>query len=826
MRPRPLRLRRALSLPARHPAATLLLAAAFTVLAVGGAMGVRAEVDFTSTVPPGPGVEAYREMLGSLDGLRFGVVHMPYDPASRLGSLRADDGFDALVREQENLTATVLEQLPPGSVSHTLSAYEAMRQGNYMLAKIATAGRPPASAYALPQDPASWQAVRQQVRDGGSADDVLAEDGSSALVLVFFETRDAAEARRLAGQLEGVVAAWSADADAHPATKGHATTGLLAAAHYVDEVNRAETQRWTLVASAGVLVALALVLRGPVNAAIAVASLGAALAWTYGAMGLLDVRISFLTLFLAPIVIGVGVDYAVHVLQRHEEERDRGLGRRAAAERALETTGAPVAIAAATTIAGLATLLFVPAPLFAEIGGMGALGVGLGVLAALTIVPAARALLPDLRPRRPAPRRDRLGDALARLSTWIARRRQGVAVGLAALLALAGVVAWQGTRVAANSVDDELPADDPVAQLQRRIEDEYGAFERAYLVVRGDVTDPRVLRALLEAAEDARDARLVRSSASVVDLLLADDATDQGAADLTLGGALAAAGRAPADESRLPRTQEEARERLDRLFADPLWRTLAPFTVSADYRLAVVALTLDPWEGPDELHALAADLEAQAQRLREALPPGADAQAAGAPINRARVLDQTPRDVAIATVGSAAAVLGVLGLVWLPRRREGARLALAAVVVVGGACALLLASIPLLDLGYQALADAGVGPGNRAYLSEILLLAFALTVASGVDDVVVLAHRWWEARAEGATADEARERAFRLAGRAISGTTLVNVVAFALLSGAYFLQSKNLAVLAALGIAYAYLLTLAVAPLALGPAAREDPASP
>lgn len=800
----------ALTFPARRPTLTLAILLAATLLAVDAARDLRPEVDFTSTVPPSAQLDAYREMLANIDGVRFSVVYMEQQPGSAYGSLRSDAGFDALVDEQARLTEHINKSLPPGALSHTLSVYEAMRVGNYMFAKIATAGNPPASAYSVPSDPVTYRAVRDEVREGGAADDVLAADGSSAIVLVFFETRDPIAARSLAATVEDAVEVWSARTSAHPATTGHQVSGLLNAAHYVDDVNARETRTWTLAAGAVVLVALTLALRGPVNAAIAVASLGAALAWTYGIMAAAGIRISFLTLFLAPVVIGVGVDYAVHVLQRHEEERRR-MPRREALARALASTGPAVLVAGLTTLAGLAALLLIPAPLYAQIGGVAAVGVGLGVLASLTLAPALRALLPQRAPRA-APRRDLVGNALERLSRPLARHPVLVALGVVALLAGAGAYGLQHARVAPSSVDDELPADDPVALLQQRIEEDYGAFERAYLVVRGDLTDPAVLRALYDATRNATRIDGVRSASSVTDLLLADASTDEGVIDLARAGILGAAGQG--GDAQLPATRQEARERLDGLFADPLWRSLAPFTISADYRVGVVALTVEPWNGTRDLAALADRLDAAARGLDAALPAEADAQAAGSPMNRASIVASVPGNLGVTVAGSAAAVLVVLLVAWVPRHRgRGAAAALAGAVVALGACVLLLASVPLLDVVYQELHAQGLAPENRARLSDVLLLAFALTVASGVDDVVVLAHRHWEARAAGSSPDEARAVAFRGAGRAITATTLVNALAFAALSGTYFLQSKNLAILAALGILYAYLLSLLVAPL-------------
>lgn len=802
-----------LSVPARHPLPTLAVLVLVTLFAADAARDVRPEVDFTTTVPPGPQLDAYREMLAGIDGIRFTAIYMAHDPTSGTGSLRTDEGFDALVEEQRRLIDHLAANLPQGTISHTLSVYDAMRAGNYMFAKIATAGNPPPSSYSVPTDPVTYEAVRDQVREGGSADEVLAKDGSSAIVLVFYTTRDPIAARAEAAHVGDLVGGWAARTSQHPVTMEHAASGLLNAAHYVDEINARETRAWSQLAAVVVLVGLALALRGPINALIAVTTLAVALVWTYGLMGVLELRISFLTLFLAPVVIGIGVDHAVHLLQRYEEERRRA-GHRNALAVALHRTTAPIVVAGLTTVTSLAALRLVPAPLFAELGLLAALGIVFAVLASLTLAPALRALVPSRMPRA-STHRDLIGAPLARMARGISRHPVVTSLIVLALLGGAAAYGIEHAKIASGSVDDELPADDPVAQLQRRIEEDYGAFERAYLVVRGDLTDPQVLRAIHDATRTATNITGVRDAASVTDLLLADARTDEGAIDLARTGVLGAAGQAASDESDLPRTQTEARERLDRLYSDPLWRGLVPFTISADYRLGIVALTVEPWNSTAELDALADALTIAARDLQATLPREADAEAAGAPLNRASIAQNVVPNLARVAVGASVAVLVVLLIVWLPRRGHGLASAAVAAAVVLGTCALLLASVPALDWLHQDLHARDLAPANQARLSDMLLLAVAIGIASAVDNVVVLTHRYHEELALGRGSDEARDIAFRTGGRAITATTLVNAGAFAALAGAYFLQSKNLAILAAVAILAAYVLAILLAPLAM-----------
>ncbi len=781
--------RQALSILAVGLAATTGMALASTSL--------ETEVDFVDAVPDHDGLASYRALLSELDGVHFLAIYHAHDTTSGTDHLRGE-AFDALVMEQARLGAD-LRAAFPGMFSHELNVAEAMRAGNYMLEKMATGGQARPESYALPSDPVRYQAVRDQALAGDSLDAVLAPDGSSALSLWFVTARDSAAARVLALDVNNWLADWAATSANHPTTTQHALTGLLWARAYTDQVNREETTHWGILAGAAVALSLLWVLRRPSNVLLAVVTLAVALVWTYGTMALLGIRISFLTAFLAPVVIGIGIDYAVHLLHRFDEQLARGDSVDGALMAALAGSGPAVALAALTTAAGLAVLLLVPAPLFAEIGGVAAIGILMAALATFTITPALRRLLPARRSRRHPARR-------AKLSWWMRfgdLPPRATILILVAITAVAGTAAATGTEVASGSAQNEFPQDDPTIELQQRIESEYGAFARAYLVVEGPMDRAQALQAIHDATLASHEAPLWRDATSVADVVLADRATDQGAVDVGLSTLLTPAGQ-PSPAAGLPATDEEARASLDALFADPLWRTIAPFTISRDYQLAVVAVTLDPWQTQGELQAVARELRAQAATLQGTLGDDYHVAAAGGPLNRHAIVEQTPSDVALATIGTTAVVFVCLATAWR-RRPRGVLIAAAAAGTVLVAALWLLATIPVLDAWYAWGHGALGWPANSATLNDMFLLAFAITVAAGIDDWVHFAHRTWST---GST-----QETLRTTGRALTGTTLTTTAAFATMAGIYFLQSKNLAILTAVGVASAYLLTMAVAPV-------------
>src|SRR5690606_28638421 len=88
----------------------------------------------------------------------------------------------------------------------------------------------------------------------------------------------------------------------------------------------------------------------------AFAVLGALLvgvAWLVGAFALFDVKLNFLNFIALPITFGIGVDYAVNVVQRQAENQRHG---RSVLD-AVKTTGGAVVLCSVTTILGYVALL-------------------------------------------------------------------------------------------------------------------------------------------------------------------------------------------------------------------------------------------------------------------------------------------------------------------------------------------------------------------------------------------------------------------------------------------------------------------------------------
>ncbi|HMK74303.1 MAG TPA: MMPL family transporter [Myxococcaceae bacterium] len=140
--------------------------------------------------------------------------------------------------------------------------------------------------------------------------------------------------------------------------------------------------RATLLALGAVILLVALVFRKVSPTVMTCGGLLLGVAWLVGAAAAAHVRLNFLNFVVLPITFGIGVDYAVNIVQRYRLEGPGTM------TRVLRETGAAVALCSATTIIGYASLLVADNRALRGFGLLASLGELTCIAAALFALPA------------------------------------------------------------------------------------------------------------------------------------------------------------------------------------------------------------------------------------------------------------------------------------------------------------------------------------------------------------------------------------------------------------------------------------------------------
>ncbi len=164
--------------------------------------------------------------------------------------------------------------------------------------------------------------------------------------------------------------------------------------------------------------------------------------------------------------LAVGIDYAMFVVSRFQEERHGGDDAQQAAGRTVGTAGAAVAFAGTTVVIALAGLSVVGIPSLAKMGLAAAGAVVVAVLVALTLVPALLGLAPDRVLGRARRRGGQARRPVARPWMRLVLRRPLV-------ITLAGVALLATIAIPALSLQLGTPGDAslPATETQRRAYD-------------------------------------------------------------------------------------------------------------------------------------------------------------------------------------------------------------------------------------------------------------------------------------------------------------------------------------------------------------------
>ncbi len=175
-----------------------------------------------------------------------------------------------------------------------------------------------------------------------------------------------------------------------------------------DEMNTAmeDMTKATWVSMLGVLLIMVLFLRGFRHPLIILTSLAVGLCWTFGWTALFIGHLNILSIVFAPMLCGLGVDYAIHWYARFEEERGLSDGNRLAViKRVMSKSGPGIMLAGLSTAFSFLPFILTGFRGLMELGMITGMGILLIVLADFTVLPALSLFLAAEKPAlsRPAP---------------------------------------------------------------------------------------------------------------------------------------------------------------------------------------------------------------------------------------------------------------------------------------------------------------------------------------------------------------------------------------------------------------------------------------
>ncbi|APV45084.1 hydrophobe/amphiphile efflux-3 (HAE3) family transporter [Dehalogenimonas formicexedens] len=492
--------------------------------------------------------------------------------------------------------------------------------------------------------------------------------------------------------------------------------------------------------------------------------------YTFGIMGVINVPITMVTMAVFPILIGLGVDYAIQFHNRYDEEARRGETVAEAIIDSVTHIGPSIGIAIIAASLGFAALFFSPVPMVRDFGLMLIIGVIAAYLVALFLLlgilylhDRRNATKTTINKGMAKAKQEKVGfveRGLQHLAPWVIRNT-AIIIPLALLLTIGGLIS--DSYIATETDETKFISQDvPAVKNLLALEKIAGGVSSINMLVESkDITDPLVIAWMvqLEQRITSEQPEFVTGTSSIADLIL--QAT---------GGVM-------------PQSSVQVKQILGQLPV-PIKRNL----ITDDYTAGNLVISVEQLE------------IAKIQELRDQLtgyvvnpPAGVNVILTGTPIIGIELFNAlTGGRIQMTLIGVGLIFLVLLGLFKFNLLR-----AVLAVLPIGLILGWSSGIMYLLGIKYTPLTST-LG---------------ALILGIGVEFTILLMMRYYEERRKGEGPEEAMTTAMTKIGRAIIASGLTIIGGFgALLIAKDFLILRDFGIVTMINVFFALVSTLFVLP--------------
>jgi len=263
--------------------------------------------------------------------------------------------------------------------------------------------------------------------------------------------------------------------------------------------------------------------------------------YTFGAMGYVGIPMSMVSMSAFPILIGVGIDYAIQFHNRLEEELvDKGNKTRAVIE-TIKHTGPAVLIALAMTALGFFSLFTSTVPMIQDFGKLLLIGIIMCYLASIFVGVVTLSIFDSYSERNPLRKiakkikpssaekkkkaegeseSDRLIGRILQKTTDTTIKYDVIVLGIACLLSFGGLYLDQSVPIQTD-VQTFVPQDMPALVDLRHMGDIMGGSDELNLIIKvEDVSNPDVLKWIDQFSEhEVASNAHIYSASSIVSLV-------------------------------------------------------------------------------------------------------------------------------------------------------------------------------------------------------------------------------------------------------------------------------------------------------------------
>jgi len=237
--------------------------------------------------------------------------------------------------------------------------------------------------------------------------------------------------------------------------------------------------------------------------------------WLFGTMVLLDITFSVIAVAIIPLVLGLGVDYSVHLFHNYRVELEQGCKPGEAIKKSVKEIGTAMFLAMITTVIAFMSFLSASVPPMRDLGVLLGLGVLYTFITAITLLAALRYIL-DRKKKAVVKRKQHifsLKNMMESLSKIVLHHQKKILIItiIISLIFASGAVQLE----TGFDLNEFLPEGNEAMELYKNIADEFpfSSQDQEYILIEGNVATVAALKGIAKTHENLKDDTYVSRNA-------------------------------------------------------------------------------------------------------------------------------------------------------------------------------------------------------------------------------------------------------------------------------------------------------------------------
>ena len=241
-------------------------------------------------------------------------------------------------------------------------------------------------------------------------------------------------------------------------------------------------------------------------------SLSISIIWLFGTMVLFGISFNMMMVAVVPLLMGLGVDYSVHIFYNYKSELKKGKKPGDAIKNSIRDVGLAMFLATLTTVIAFLSFLSATVPPLRDFGILCALGIIFTLINALTFQSAVRYLLDRKKSNGKLISNNNkisLENNMEKFSNAVLKHRKKILI-LTVFVTL--IMAFSAVQVETTfDMNDFLPEGNESMDLMMNIDKYFpsSSEEQEYILIEGDVDSVETLEGIDKTYENLKDDKYI-----------------------------------------------------------------------------------------------------------------------------------------------------------------------------------------------------------------------------------------------------------------------------------------------------------------------------